>query len=65
MFYVDGIECDEMDHALVLAERLFNRYGGYRTITIVNSDGDVCNRIDAKRFYDDQSENDNIDWIDS
>lgn len=60
-FYVDGIRFPTLTQAEIVAERLFNRYDGYRTITIVNDSGEEYGRIEATKSED--TDDLTIDWI--
>jgi hypothetical protein len=63
MFYVDGLPQGTMDQAEIVATRLFKRYDGFRTITIVNEDGVVVHTMEATKEI--ESIDDTIDWIES
>jgi len=52
-----------MDQAEIVATRLFKRYDGFRTITIVNEDGVVVHTMEATKEI--ESIDDTIDWIES
>ena len=61
MFYVDGLKCDTLEQANVLATRLFKRYEGYRSIQIKDSKGLVVEELEATKNF--EKVDDTIDWI--
>lgn len=63
-YFVDGLECDTIDHAIILAARLYKRYDGYRSINIICQDEygkrKVVNTLEASKTPE---EIDNDDWV--
>ena len=62
MFYVDGLRMASNAEAFIVAQRLYKRYGGYRTIQIKDHAGEVVHEMEASKDYEAVDE-DTIDWI--
>lgn len=63
-YFVDGIQCDNFVHANILSARLYKRYDGYRSISIIEEDNkgnrEIVNTVEASKTPE---EIDNDDWV--
>lgn len=62
MFYVDGMNYPTFEQAEVVAKRLYKRYDGYRSIQIVDCDGNVYHELEASEDFEEVAD-DNLDWV--
>jgi hypothetical protein len=64
MFHVDGLLFENFPQAEVVANRLYKRYGGWRTILIIDHDGEVVRELKASSEPDTTYDG-TTDWIDT